>query len=75
MQPRIAPSALSAALGVNALTVCDCGGIHFKVGIAYNPQNGNNFIRLLECIACDRQMSVIHQADSGLAPTLGKLSG
>jgi hypothetical protein len=64
-------SPLTLALGVNALTVCDCGASHFKVGIAFNPVTSNNFIRVLECLACDRQMAVVHMADSGLAPSVG----
>lgn len=66
---------LSAALGVNGITICDCGSTHFKVGIAYNPENGNNFIRILECTACGKQMAATHNSDAGLAPILGKLSG
>lgn len=63
-------SPLTRALGVNAITVCDCGKAEFKVGIAYNELTGNNFIRILECIACGHQMPATHKADSGLAPAL-----
>lgn len=72
MRPTpIKPSPLSAALGVNALTVCDCGNVEFKVGLAYNPTNGNNFIRILECVACGRQMPATHYSDGNLAPSTG----
>jgi hypothetical protein len=65
---------LSAVLGVNALTVCDCGATAFKVGIAYNPDTGNNFIRILECVDCGYQMLATHQSDASLAPSVGTLS-
>lgn len=64
-------SPLTAVLGVNAVTICDCGAASFKVGIAYNPTTGNNFIRALECTACGHQMPATHKADSGLAPSAG----
>lgn len=73
--PPVKSTPLSLSLGVNALTVCDCGATAFKVGLAYNSETGNNFLRLLECVACGFQMAVIHQADSGLAPSVSKLSG
>lgn len=74
-QNPIKSSPLSAALGVNGLTICDCGCTHFRVGIAYNPDTGNNFIRILECADCGKQMTATHQSDAGLAPSVGRLSG
>lgn len=65
------PSQLAAVLGVNAIVTCDCGEPFFKVGLAVNLENGNNFIRLLECSSCGRQMPATHKADSGLAPRVG----
>lgn len=70
----VKPSALASALGVNAIVTCDCGEPFFKVGLAVNLDNGNNFIRLLECAACGRQMPATHQSDAQLAPRIG-LSG
>ena len=67
----IKTSPLTLALGVNGLVVCDCGYDSFRVGIAYNPETGNNFIRVLECSDCGKQMPATHQADSGLAPSAG----
>jgi hypothetical protein len=61
---------LSAALGVNSLVICDCGYDSFRIGLAYNPTNGNNFIRILECTDCGKQMPATHQSDAALAPSL-----
>lgn len=64
----IVPSPLSVTLGVNAIVLCDCRSSHFKVGIAVNPENGNNFIRILECVECKRHMIATHQTDAGITP-------
>ena len=66
---------LSTALGVNGLVICDCGYDGFRIGLAYNPFNGNNFIRILECNDCGKQMVATHSSDAALAPSVGKLSG
>lgn len=63
-------TALMAALGVNGQVKCDCGNVTFFVGIAVNPDNGNNFIRVLECQKCAHQMPMVHQSDAQLAPSL-----
>jgi hypothetical protein len=70
MPTPIKSSPLTAALRVNAIVICDCGKASFKVGISYNPNNENNFIRVLECTDCGHQMPATHYADSGLAPAL-----
>lgn len=69
------PSLLSTGLGVNGLVVCDCGQATFKVGIAYNERNGNNFLRLLECTSCGHQMPATHKADDGLSPSITQRQG
>lgn len=61
---------LMAALGVNGQVKCDCGNVTFFVGIAINLENGNNFIRVLECTKCQKQMPMVHQSDAQLAPSL-----
>lgn len=61
---------LMAALGVNGLVKCDCGNINFLVGIAVNHDTGNNFVRVLECTECARQMPMIHKSDAQLAPSI-----
>lgn len=65
----IASSALKSALGVNAQARCDCSGVTFEVGIAV-ADNGNNFVRILECTACRKQMPMVHRSDAQLAPSL-----
>ncbi len=69
-QNLITPTALTAALGVNGQVRCDCGGIEFLVGVAVNMENGNNFIRVLECTVCAKQMPMVHQSDAQLAPSI-----
>lgn len=66
----IDPSGLKAVLGVNAQARCDCGNVSFEIGIAVNPSNGNNFIRLLQCTKCGGQLPATHQSDAQLAPAL-----
>lgn len=59
------------ALGVNGIALCnECNGTLFKVGIAYNPDTDNNFIRILECATCKEQMLVVHQATDGMEPSI-----
>ena len=49
---------------VNALAFCDCSNHTFRVGIEARP-NGENYIRVLECCECDKQMRVpFHSAPS-----------
>jgi hypothetical protein len=61
---------LMAALGVNGMVKCDCGHTDFFVGIAINPENGNNFVRVLECTKCAHQMPMVHKSDAQLAPSI-----
>ncbi len=63
----ITATPLANALEVSGQVRCDCGGLAFEVGISL-PGGGNNFIRVLECAVCRKQMPVpvIHQ--SGVAP-------
>ena len=42
---------------VNGIAFCDCGATKFFVGLEVRP-NGDNFIKLLECVECDLQMRV-----------------
>lgn len=71
---RISPSALSAAARVNGQMRCDCGCLEFSVGIAHNPDTGNNFIRILECITCGKQHLAVHKSDARIEPSIaGKL--
>lgn len=70
LQTPVKSAPLSIALGVNSIVICDCGCTHFKVGIAYSPDTGNNFIRVLECTHCMKQMPVTHRSDVSLAPAL-----
>jgi hypothetical protein len=67
----IKASPLTLALRVNGLVICDCGHDRFRIGITYDTETENNFIRVLECADCGSQMPVIHRADSGLAPSVG----
>lgn len=71
MNTPVKSTALSNALGVNGIIICDCGKDHFKIGLAYNPKTGNNFIRILECVECGHQMPATHRSDASLAPTVG----
>jgi len=65
---------LATVLGVNGQVRCDCGHLEFEVGVAVNPENGNNFIRVLQCARCAKQMAMVHQSDAQLAPSIvGKL--
>ncbi|MGD9766812.1 MAG: hypothetical protein AB7U62_04140 [Pseudolabrys sp.] len=66
----VRPTPLSRALSVNAVVICDCQQATFKVGLTLNTENGNNFLRILECTACGNQMPVTHCVDSGLAPAM-----
>lgn len=66
----IKPTPLTAATGVNGMMMCDCGAVYFKVGVAVNLENGNNFIRIIECVTCARQQTVVHETDAGLAPSV-----
>ena len=68
--PFITRSPLSAALGVNGMIRCDCGCTAFEIGLAINLVNGNNFIRILECCSCGKQMPATHQSDAQLAPSI-----
>lgn len=61
---------LSRLLGVNAQVQCDCGHQQFEIGVAAQPNGGNNFIRVLECTACKKQMPVVHRSDTDLTPTI-----
>lgn len=61
---------LTAALAVNGQVKCDCGGIDFQVGIAINHENGNNFVRVLECTSCNSQMAMVHKSDANLSPSI-----
>lgn len=70
----ITRSLLTGVLGVNGQVVCDCGKFSFEVGLGINPTNGNNFIRLLQCTACGKQMAATHESE-GLAPKLMNLGG
>lgn len=76
MKPTpITSSPLSTALGVNGVVMCDCGSGTFKIGIAYNPTTGNNFLRVLECIDCGHQMPATHRSDDGTSPALADWQG
>lgn len=75
LRAPIKATPLSVALGVNALVVCDCGYDSFRLGLAFNEHTGSNFIRVLECVECGKQMPATHKSDAALAPCLGKLSG
>jgi hypothetical protein len=66
----VKPTQLAQALRVNGQVMCDCGCSSFRVGLAYEPVTGNNFIRLLECIVCGKQMPMVHKSDAQLAPSL-----
>ena len=55
------PNSISEALGVNGLTVCDCGHQEFRVGL--QVEGDENHIRVLECCACKKQMAVPFQAN------------
>ncbi len=74
MERTIRSSPLSTSLGVNGQVKCECGGLEFAVGVASNPETQNIFIRLLQCLNCEAQMPIVHRADSGLAPAVGKRS-
>ena len=50
-------STLSELLNVNAVAVCDCKNLDFRVGLEAKPDEENH-IRVLECSACGRQMAV-----------------
>ncbi len=63
-------SQLTTTLGVNGQVKCDCGHTHFRVGLAVNTENGNNFIRVLECCQCQSQMAAVHRSDAELAPSV-----
>lgn len=67
--PYITPSPMQAVLRVNGLVQCDCGHTAFKIGLAVMASN--NFIRLLECCLCGKQMPATHRSDAQLAPTIG----
>lgn len=66
---RIAPTPLSLALGVNAKFICDCGCDSIRVGI-YLTKNGDNFIRLFECIECGLQYTTGYHIEDGTFPAL-----
>lgn len=71
----IRTSALSSMLSVNAQAVCDCGAITFQIGIAApadRDPTGANFIRILQCTDCGKQLPTIHHQPDGLAPALRK---
>lgn len=70
-QSPIKPSSLSMSLGVNAIVLCDCGCSYFKIGVAVNPENGNNFIRILECVECKKHMLATHESDTAITPRVG----
>lgn len=61
---------LTAAMAVNAQVVCDCGNITFEIGIAVNRENGNNFIRVMQCCACRKQMPATHQSNAEIEPSI-----
>lgn len=65
-------SPLAATLSVNAQAQCNCGCVTFQVGMAApTGPEGSNFIRILECTDCGRQLLTIHAPD-GLAPGIRK---
>ena len=57
---------LIAALGVNAIAVCDCGHREFRVGL--RVEGTENHIRCVECTACEKQMAVPFQANAAAQP-------
>lgn len=63
-------STLTTAMGVNGQVRCDCGHTHFRVGLAVNMENGNNFIRILECCLCQKQTPMVHKSDAQLEPSI-----
>lgn len=67
---KIRQTTLTAAMSVNGQVICDCRADSFRVGLAVNEENGNNFIRVLECCGCGHQMPMVHQSDAQLAPSL-----
>ena len=69
MTKKLSPSALMAVNGVNGQAVCDCGSVEFLVGIAIT-KNGNNFVRVLECVTCYHQLQVVHRSDAQVAPAI-----
>jgi len=50
---------------------CDCGHTKFELGVAVDAI-GNNFIRVIECIKCNKQMPVPFQSfiESPPGPTV-----
>lgn len=69
VQIKLTYGPLATANRVNAQAVCDCGGTEFLVGIAVTAR-GNNFVRLIECTACRRQLQVVHHSNAELAPSI-----
>lgn len=66
---RIAASPLSAANRIIGQMRCDCGGLDFMVGLA-GTDEGNNFIRLLECASCGMQHQVVHKSNAQIEPAI-----
>ena len=60
-------------LGVNGLVVCDCGHRKFIIGTKEDAL-GNNFIRLLECGDCGKEMATPFQSfvEEPPGPTVDK---
>ncbi len=61
---------LAAASGVNAQVICNCRCTTFEIGLAFDPETKNNFIRVIQCAGCGKQLPATHKSEDGSLPAL-----